>query len=51
MFTTEVIREKAMGAAVRLRADLSAGELRVAAKPAADADQARRLFGARWDGR
>ena len=33
-----------MGAAVRLRTDLSAGELRVLAKRAADADQARRLL-------
>jgi len=33
-----------MGAAVRLRTDLSAGQLRVLAKWAADADQARRLL-------
>jgi transposase len=39
-----LIREAAMGAAVRLRTDLSAGELRVLAKRAGDADQARRLL-------
>src|SRR5215813_13723541 len=33
-----------MGAAVRLRTDLSADELRVLAKRAEDADQARRLL-------
>ena len=38
----EVIREEAMGAAVRLRTDLSAGQLRVLAKRAEDADQVRR---------
>jgi transposase len=39
-----MIREGAMGAAVPLRTDFSAGELRLLAKRAEDADQARRLL-------
>jgi transposase len=39
-----MIREGAMGAAIRLRQDLSAGELRLLAKRSEDAGQARRLL-------
>jgi hypothetical protein len=39
-----MIREGAMGAAVPLRTDFSAGELRLWAKRAEDAGQARRLL-------
>ncbi len=39
-----MIREGMMGVAVPLRADFSAGELRLLAKRAEDADQARRLL-------
>jgi transposase len=39
-----MIREGTMGAAVALRTDFSAGELRQLAKRAEDADQARRLL-------
>jgi hypothetical protein len=47
-----MIREGAMAAAVPLRADFSAGELRLLAKRAEDAEQARRFVagsGARRD--
>ena len=43
-FGAGLIREGAMGAAVRLRTDFSAGELRLLAKRAEDADQVRRLL-------
>ena len=39
-----MIREGAMGAAVPLRTDFNAGELRLLAKRAEDAGQARRLL-------